>query len=356
LFVFTLIARVLGRDHRKHIAWLLAAAAGCVLGGGALFAATQGRPFTTGLYWAITTATTVGYGDVTPKNGAGRVVAVLVMLTTIPLLASVFALTTSGIVIAGVRRVMALHARFPESPYRLVLGTNPRVHAVLDQLVQAGVSVVLVADIDAAGLPVGVHLVKGDPTQPQSIRAARPEGAEQALITGDSDGDVLVTAVHLRRLAPNVPVVALVGSPAVREALAELGVQQTISADELIASTLAKSLEAPHAGDMLAQLVESNSHRLAEVPAETLAAVGKPLSAVRDERDELVLGLVHDGKFSLGLGDDPTVGPDDQLLIAEQCADGEHGGRTHELTHHHTAAVSEHTGGPQGGAAGGDGR
>lgn len=51
-----------------------------VLGGGSLFAALE--PHTdvgTGVYWAMTTVTTVGYGDVTPSNEAGRVLAVLVM-------------------------------------------------------------------------------------------------------------------------------------------------------------------------------------------------------------------------------------------------------------------------------------
>lgn len=318
MFFFAFLARVLGRQHRKSIAGLLATALGCLLGGGALFAWTQGLPFSTGLYWAITTATTVGYGDVTPKNGAGRVIASAVMLTTIPLLAAVFALLTGGVVVTGVRRALAMHGGFPASPYRLVIGMNPRVHAVLEQLVGAGVSVVLVADVDAAGLPPGVHLVKGDPTQPQSIVAAKPDGAEQALVTGDSDGDVLISAVHLRKHAPQLAIVALVGSAAVRDALRDLGVQQTISADQLIAGTLAKSLEAPHAGDMLAQLVESDTHRLAELSAEASATVGKQLSAVRDERDGLVLGLVHEGKFSLGLADDPTVQPGDYLLVAER--------------------------------------
>jgi len=64
-------------------------AAACTLAAGAIFAATQNLPFTTSLCWAITTATTVGYGDVTPHNASGRVVASLTMLTTIPMLASV---------------------------------------------------------------------------------------------------------------------------------------------------------------------------------------------------------------------------------------------------------------------------
>jgi len=314
--VITLLFRLFGPGHRKHIAILLGTAAGCVLAGGAAFAATQGLPFSSGLYWAITTATTVGYGDVTPHNGAGRVVASLVMLTAIPLLASVFALASGGFAAAGVRRILAMRSHFPEGPYRLVIGMNETVPAIVDELVAAGVAVVLVADVDPASLPPGVHLVRGDPTDENVIKSARPQGAEQALITGQSDGDVLVSSVLVRKQAPDLVTVALVGSPSVRQALADLGIQQTMSARGLIASTLAKSLEAPHAADMLAQLVQANAHRLGEIEAEA-EIVGRPLSAVRDQRSGLVLGVVHEGKFTLGLAEDPVIQAGDHLLIAE---------------------------------------
>jgi voltage-gated potassium channel len=305
--------------HRRHIAILLALVTGCVLGGGALFAHFQhpGLSFGTGLYWAITTATTVGYGDITPTSTASRVVASLVMLTTIPLLAAVFALATAGTAVAGIRRILAMHSRFPASPYRVVIGMNPTVPAILNELVAAGISVVLVADVDPVGVPPEVHHVRGDPTDENVLKSARPAGAEQALITGQSDGDVLVSSVLVRKLAPELNVVALVSSASVREALRDLGIQQTMSAHQLVASTLAKSLEAPHASDMVAQLVESDTHRLSEVEAEP-EALGRPLSAVRDERSGLVLGLVHDGIFTLGLAEDPVIQAGDHLLIAER--------------------------------------
>jgi voltage-gated potassium channel len=314
--VIALLFRLIGPHHRKHIAILLASACGCVLAGGAAFAATQGRPFTTGVYWAVTTASTVGYGDVTPDNGAGRVIAVLVMLTTIPLLASVFALATGDAAAAGLRRILEMRNKFPEGQYRLVIGMSDTVPAILTELATAGVKVVLVADVDPDSLPSEVYLVRGDPTDEATLSSAHPAGADQALITGQSDGDVLVSAVLVRKLAPDLLTAALVSSPSIREALTDLGIQQTMSAHTLVASALAKSLEAPHAADMLGQLVESNAHRLAEIAAEP-AAVGKPLSAVRDERDGLVLGLVHGGKFSLGLADDPVIQAGDYLLVAE---------------------------------------
>jgi len=313
--VLAILVRLFGPNHRKHIAILLASAAGCVLAGAGAFAATQQLPFSTGLYWAITTATTVGYGDVTPKTAAGRVIASLVMLTTIPLLAAVFALASGDVAAAGIRRILAMRSHFPEGRYRLVIGLNDAVPAILAELVAARIPVVLVADTDSVSVPPEVHLVRGDPTDETVLRSAKPEGAEQALITGQSDGDVLVSAVLIRKLAPGLETAALVSSPSVREALTDLGVHQVISAHALIASTLAKSLEAPHASDMLAQLVGSDRHRLSEVEvgADT---VGRPLSAVRDMRDDLVLGLVHDGKFMLGVGDDPVVQAGDRLLVA----------------------------------------
>lgn len=314
-----LLVRILGQGQRKHIAALLGSAVACVLVGAWLFALSQHLPFTTGLYWAVTSATTVGYGDVTPHNGIGRLIASAVMLTTIPLLAAVFALVTGGAAVAGIRRILNLETQFPTGTYRLVIGMNPAVHAILDELEVAGVPVVLAADVEPEKIRSSVHLVRGDPTQERTISLTKPAGAQQALITGATDGDVLISAVILRKQAPDLPVTALVTSPSVREALLDLGVQHAVSADELVARTLATSLHTPHAGEMLTQLLESGRDILAEVDADP-AMIGKALSAVRDERAGLVLGVVQGGTFTLGIGEDPVIAAGDQLLIAEPSA------------------------------------
>jgi voltage-gated potassium channel len=317
--VIAILVRVFREQHRRYITALLAGATACVLAGAGLFALTQDLPFTTGLYWAITTATTVGYGDVTPHNGVGRLIASAVMLTAIPMLAAVFALVTGGAVAAGLRRILAMETGLPEGTYRLVVGMHPMVHAILDELSGAGIPVVLAADVEPNTVRGDVRVVRGDPTLPTTISKAKPEGAQQALITGASDGDVLVSAVILRKHAPNLPITALVSSASVREALEELGIQNVLSAEELIAHTLATTLETPHAGQMVEQLVDSGRDILAEVDADQ-DAIGKTLSAVRGERGGLVLGLVHAGRFTLGVGDDPVIAAGDRLLIADAAA------------------------------------
>lgn len=316
--MLTLIARIIADHQRRRIVLLLAGVVASVVIGGALFAGTDHVPVSTGLYWAVVTATTVGYGDVTPANPVSRWVAVGVMLTAIPMLAGVFALVTSASVSAGLRRFLAMESHFPTRPYRIVVGMHRCVPAMLDELVRAGDAVVLLADVDPATIRHGVHVVRGDPTSLTAIRSAHAASAQHALVVAESDGDVLVSAVLLREEAPDLPISALVRSTSVREALRELGAHLVVAEDELVAHTLAKSLETPHAADLVLALVDSDQLRLVEVPAGE-ADVGKPLSRVRDApgRTGIVLGIVHDGHLDLAIGEDPVLVAGDSLLSAE---------------------------------------
>ena len=63
-----------------------------------------------GLWWAIQTVTTVGYGDVTPARTAGRIVAAVVMLWGVAFLAILFATITSTFVARAERERDREHA------------------------------------------------------------------------------------------------------------------------------------------------------------------------------------------------------------------------------------------------------
>ena len=55
-----------------------------VLAGGTAFASVEEEPTAwDGIWWAMTTMTTVGYGDIYPQTDAGRVLAILVMVVGI---------------------------------------------------------------------------------------------------------------------------------------------------------------------------------------------------------------------------------------------------------------------------------
>lgn len=77
-----------------------------VVGGGALIRVLDHKEYASiwvGMWWALQTVTTVGYGDVTPKDPSGRIVGALVMLEGIAFLAITTAAITSSFVARAAR-------------------------------------------------------------------------------------------------------------------------------------------------------------------------------------------------------------------------------------------------------------
>ena len=86
---------------RNAMAVIIAATAVSVVVGGALMRVVDPEEFPdlgTGMWWSLQTVTTVGYGDVTPENTAGRVVAALFLLEAISFVTIVTAVITSSFV------------------------------------------------------------------------------------------------------------------------------------------------------------------------------------------------------------------------------------------------------------------
>jgi voltage-gated potassium channel len=197
-----------------------------------------------------------------------------------------------------------------------VLGMHPSVPVVIEELELAGDPVVVIADVEPSTVPDHAHFIRGNPTDDSVLRRGRPEEAAHIPIAADDDGDVLITAVLVRQEAPHVPVTALVGSQRLIPVLRDLGIVQVLSPDDLTGHTIAKGLEAPHAGELLMHLVRGEEYRLVEHVVPPDAAV-RPLNALRREQAGVVFGMVREAGVSLGVSEDPDVGPGDLLFVVE---------------------------------------
>lgn len=93
-----------GVSHHKLAVLAYAAMAAVTAVVGALFAAFEHLAVMTGFYWAIITVTTIGYGDVIPHNSPGRLMAVILAVTGIPLYSLTVALFTSWLMSGHIRR------------------------------------------------------------------------------------------------------------------------------------------------------------------------------------------------------------------------------------------------------------
>jgi voltage-gated potassium channel len=135
-----LTARLLLRDSltARRAAGIIAAFTVLItVAGGILERFIDHREFPTigrGLWFALQTVTTVGYGDVTPRQANGRFIGAVVMLTGIGFLAVITASATASMIESSRRRFAArseldVTRRLEEVSERLA-----RIEAALDQL------------------------------------------------------------------------------------------------------------------------------------------------------------------------------------------------------------------------------
>jgi voltage-gated potassium channel len=125
-----LTARLLLRESltARRAAAIIAAVALLITVAGGVMARLLDRPeFPTigkGLWFALQTVTTVGYGDITPRHTDGRIIAAVVMLTGIGFLAVITASVTASLIESSRRRFVEsegdLARRVEEVSERLV--------------------------------------------------------------------------------------------------------------------------------------------------------------------------------------------------------------------------------------------
>lgn len=312
--IFIAFRRLFHAANRYQVMALLALAVLIILVGAMLFSIVEGISFGTALYWSIVTGATVGYGDITPHTTAGRVIAVGVMVTTIPIVGAVFALVAGASALAQIRRVLGMATHLPTQPYTVIYGSHPVVPRVVEELQRAGDPVVLVSPSRPAGIPRHIEHIAGEPGDEGTVEKSGPERANRALIACTEDTDTLVVAVALHHFAPDLEVYALTQSPRVANALSELGVTHTLASDELVGHTLAKSLETPQAGGLLLQLVDNETYQLHETAVDDEYLL-RPLSHARAVSGGLVLGIARGHQVDLGIFDDPVLVEGDRLIV-----------------------------------------
>lgn len=75
--------------------YMVFASLSCIVAGGIAIHFVEKMTFFDGMWWSFVTATTVGYGDISPSTPAGRVIAAILMLVGIGLIGSLTSTLTA---------------------------------------------------------------------------------------------------------------------------------------------------------------------------------------------------------------------------------------------------------------------
>lgn len=291
-----------------------------------------------GIWWSLVTLTTVGYGDISPVTGFGRIIGSLLMVAGMFNLA-LFAGIVGHALLNAVLGIREEQFRMSGIVNHIVVcGYDSSSKLLLEALLaeeRDATRIVLFSPSDRpADVPPEFTWIKGDPTSENELDKARVAHARTVVLVGSrdllpaqADAQTILTAFTIRRYLKTHSATAKRAQPLhiIAEVQDDENVEhaRTAGADEVIATTrlgmdlLAHAVSEPGTGTLMSDIVSVSAHNLyVGHRPEGIAAgtFGEVSRAIRARTGVLVIGARIEGEDVMNPTDETPIPAAAQLL------------------------------------------
>ncbi|PLR79388.1 ion transporter [Bacillus sp. V3-13] len=147
-----------------------------------------------GIWWAIITASTVGYGDYSPESIGGRIVGILLILIGAGLLSSYF-VTITATTVKKHNEYIEGKAVYRGMGHIIMIGWNERSREIIQSILNTDKHMdIILIDETLKKKPLSMrqlHFIKGRAHQDEVLHRANINNADKVLITADQNKDEL---------------------------------------------------------------------------------------------------------------------------------------------------------------------
>ena len=279
-----------------------------------------------GIWWAVVTMTTVGYGDKYPVSPGGRLVGLILIFSGVGLMSLFTATIASVFVGKKIKEEKGLET-IKEKDHIVICGWNRHTEEALQGLTTYGAvkdaTIVLinelsVNDIDPLKLKYSkfnLKFLRGNYVHEDVLLRANITKAKFALIMADNIGThaedrlderTTLAVLAIKSLAPSVKTIAELLDGENKPHLKRAGVDEIIVRGEHIGSLLASAINSPGVPRLYSTMLslgDGSKLRRTEIPRQFVDSSFKELFAYyREKQQAILIGILRE-KRVMKLGD-----------------------------------------------------
>lgn len=265
-----------------------------------------------GIWWAIVTTFTIGYGDYVPHTPVGKLVGMLLILLGTGFCSYYMVLFATEMISKQYMKIKGEEAASCHG-HMIIVGWNERARHVVSQMhiLQPNLDIVLI-DETLSLLPRPFHhlaFIKGCPHHDQTLLKANIKTAHTILITADkekneslADTQSILNILTAKGLNPTIHCIAeLLTSDQVQNAT-RAGATEIIEGNKLTSYVFTASLLFPSISGVLFTLYNEISESKLQLMTVSSSYIGKTFEACSNlllKQDTLLLGIQRDEQYHI---------------------------------------------------------
>ena len=151
-----------------------------------------------GIWWAIITTSTVGYGDYAPITVLGRMTGMLLILTGVGFL-STYLVTLATAAVAKQNAYLEGKTTYKGQNHLIIIGWNERSKLIIHSIIkdQENIPITLVDEsLTTNPVPETIHFVRGNSNLDSVLLKANIMTASKVIITADQNKEELQADMH----------------------------------------------------------------------------------------------------------------------------------------------------------------
>jgi len=274
-------------------------------------------------YWTITVLSTVGFGDITPKTFAGKILFIFII---------VFGLALFGYFITQIsslwseERVMKViqgiygFIKTDGGGFRdhvILLGWNNFIKSAYDELIANEIPAYIVVNNDDLARQLnreGVNVLLGSLVDDKFLKEIRLSYAKAVVIAYDNMTDTIVDILRVRKYSRKVKIVVLNYKEELEDVMRQAGADIIINIADIGGRILANSVFEHQAAEVVIDLLSKGGLDIIEYEAKSNID-GKTIGEIKDKVRGDIISLYHIGKYISMPDDDVRISKGDKIVI-----------------------------------------